>query len=142
MGVVTDEPLPITDPRDEPAPFGTVVLLTAVSAVAITVIAHVLPDPPGMKLMLLGPVALVAFEVVVHEVWWKRWWGAVPAALAALVAYFEGRDMMSDVLPETWAEPVAYVAAWTLFAALFALASRLPRTDFTTRGSSPGLPPR
>ncbi|MER6943694.1 hypothetical protein ABT294_06675 [Nonomuraea sp. NPDC000554] len=120
-----------TDPRDEPAPFGAVVFLTAASAVAIIAFASLLSDPPGLKLLLLGPVALVVFEVVTNEVWWKRWWGAIPGAVAGLAVYFEGRDMLTDVMTDTWAHPIAYVAAWTLFAVVFALASRYPRTSFS-----------
>ncbi|MGW4475990.1 hypothetical protein [Nonomuraea sp. NPDC004354] len=108
----------MTDPRDEPAPFGTIVLLTTLSAVAVAALQYFVAERLNLKLLLVGPIALVAFEVVVHEVWWRRWWGAVPGALAGLVLYFEGRQMV--------AEPVAYVAAWALFAVVFCLASRIP----------------
>ncbi|GAA2394492.1 hypothetical protein [Nonomuraea africana] len=116
----------MTDPREEPAPFGTVVLLTALSAVAVMALDYVLPQQLNTKMLLFGPIALVAFEVVVHEVWWRRWWGAIPGAAAGLAVYFEGRQMVG--------EPVAYVAAWTLFAVIFCLASRV------TLGSSPATP--
>ncbi|WP_431930893.1 hypothetical protein [Nonomuraea jabiensis] len=117
-----------TDPRNEPAPFGAVVLLTAASAVAVMGLSALLSQPPGLKFLLFGPIALVVFEVVVHEVWWQRWWGAIPGAVAGLALYFEGRDALSDLVGDAWAHPVVYVAAWTLFAAVFALCSRYPRT--------------
>ncbi|MFI6743738.1 hypothetical protein ACIBI9_63665 [Nonomuraea sp. NPDC050451] len=116
------------DPRNEPAPFGAVVLLTAASAVAVMGLSAFLSQPPALKILLFGPIALVAFEVVVHEVWWQRWWGAIPGAVAGLALYFEGRAALSDLVGDTWAHPVAYVAAWTLFAVVFALCSRYPRT--------------
>ncbi|MBB5776676.1 hypothetical protein [Nonomuraea jabiensis] len=116
------------DPRNEPAPFGTLVLLTAASAVAVMGLSALLSQPPGLKWLLFGPIALVAFEMVVHEVWWQRWWGAIPGAVAGLALYFEGRATLSDLVGDVWAHPVAYVAAWTLFAAVFALCSRYPRT--------------
>ncbi|MEQ4725298.1 hypothetical protein [Nonomuraea sp. B19D2] len=119
---------PEEDPRNEPAPFGAVVLLTAASAVAVMGLAAFLSHPPGLKFLLLGPIALVVFEVAVHEVWWKRWWGAIPGAVAGLALYFEGRTTLADLVGDTWAHPVAYVAAWTLFAVVFALCSRYPRT--------------
>ncbi|GAA3246216.1 hypothetical protein [Nonomuraea helvata] len=119
---------PEEDPRNEPAPFGAVVLLTAASAVAVMGLAALLSHPPGLKFLLLGPIALVVFEVVVHEVWWQRWWGAIPGAAAGLALYFEGRAALADIVGEPWAHPVAYVAAWTLFAVVFALCSRYPRT--------------
>lgn len=116
------------DPRNEPAPFGAVVLLTAASAVAVMALSALLSQPPGLKWLLFGPIALVVFEVVVHEVWWQRWWGAIPGAVAGLALYFEGRAALSDLVGDAWAHPVAYVAAWTLFAVVFALCSRYPRT--------------
>ncbi|MEU6788609.1 hypothetical protein ABZ912_56295 [Nonomuraea angiospora] len=116
------------DPRNEPAPFGAVVLLTAASAVAIMGLSVLLSQPPGLKFLLFGPIALVVFEVAVHEVWWQRWWGAIPGAVAGLALYFEGRDALGDLVGDAWAHPVAYVAAWTLFAVVFALCSRYPRT--------------
>ncbi|MDX3104610.1 hypothetical protein [Nonomuraea angiospora] len=116
------------DPRNEPAPFGAVVLLTAASAVAVMALSALLSQPPGLKWLLFGPIALVVFEVVVHEVWWQRWWGAIPGAVAGLAFYFEGRAALSDLVGDAWAHPVAYVAAWTLFAVVFALCSRYPRT--------------
>lgn len=118
----------VTDPREEPAPFGAVVLLTTLSAVAVMALDHFLPQQLNTKMLLFGPIALVAFEVVVHEVWWRRWWGAIPGAVVGLVVYFEGRQMVG--------EPVAYVAAWALFAVIFCLASRV------TLGSSPTTPRR
>jgi hypothetical protein len=120
-----EEPAP--DPRDEPAPFGTVVLLTAASAVGVMLLSALLSHPPSMKFLLFGPVALVVFEVVAYEVWWRRWWGALPGAVAGLVTYFEGRAALADLMGDGWAHPVAYVAAWTLFAAVFAWCSRYPR---------------
>ncbi|MFE3454591.1 hypothetical protein ACFXJ8_37280 [Nonomuraea sp. NPDC059194] len=119
----------MSDPRDEPAPFAAVVLLTTLSAVAVAVLHHFLADRLNLKLLLLGPVALVAFEVVVHEVWWRRWWGAVPGALVGAAVYFEGRQMV-------W-EPVAYVAAWALFAVVFCLASRVALGDTLGRSTGP-----
>ncbi|MEV0386222.1 hypothetical protein [Nonomuraea sp. NPDC050643] len=123
------EPVPPTgDPRAEPAPFGLVVLLTVGSAVAVMVLAALLSHPPGLTFLLFGPIALVVFEVVAYDVWWRRWWGAVPGAVAGLAVYFEGRTALADVVGDTWAHPVAYVTAWTLFAVVFALCSRYPRT--------------
>ncbi|MFB4280914.1 MULTISPECIES: hypothetical protein [unclassified Nonomuraea] len=119
---------PVEDPRNEPAPFAAVVLLTGGSAVAVMVLAALLSHPPGLKFLLLGPVALVVFEVVAYEVWWQRWWGAVPGAVAGLAIYFEGRQALADLMGDTWAHPVAYVTAWTLFAVVFALCSRYPRS--------------
>ncbi|MEV0202330.1 hypothetical protein [Nonomuraea sp. NPDC050691] len=119
---------PQTDPRDEPAPFGAVVLLTVASAVAVMVLTSLLDEPPGLKLLLFGPIALVVFEVMVHEVWWQRWWGAVPGAVLGLTLYSEGREALGGIVGDAWAHPIAYVAAWALFAAVFALASRYPRT--------------
>ncbi|MDR8407341.1 hypothetical protein MTP10_01125 [Nonomuraea sp. 3-1Str] len=119
---------PQTDPRDEPAPFGAVVLLTVASAVAVMAVTSLLDEPPSLKFLLLGPIALVVFEVMVHEVWWQRWWGAVPGAVLGLTLYFEGREALGDVVGDSWAHPLAYVTAWALFAVVFALASRYPRT--------------
>ncbi|MFC7590453.1 hypothetical protein ACFQYP_47210 [Nonomuraea antimicrobica] len=123
------------DPRDEPAPFGTVVLLTSLSAVAVMVLSALLAHPPGAKFLLFGPIALVVFEVITHELWWQRWWGAVPGALAGLAVYFEGRQALADVIGDTWAHPIAYVTAWALFAVVFALCSRYPRTLSQGRAS-------
>ncbi|PRX63111.1 hypothetical protein B0I32_111104 [Nonomuraea fuscirosea] len=120
-------PQPEDDPRDEPAPLAALVLLTAGSAVAVMVLAAFLSQPPRLNFLLFGPVALVAFEVVAYDVWWRRWWGAIPGALLGLLIYFEGRAALSDVIGEVWAHPVAYVLAWTLFAVVFALCSRYPR---------------
>ncbi|WP_336208628.1 hypothetical protein [Nonomuraea sp. LPB2021202275-12-8] len=125
------EPYRPVDPRDEPAPFGAVVLLTAGSAVAILAIYGFFGSAGSSRPLLLGPITLVVFEVVMHEVWWRRWWGAIPGAIVGLVAYFEGRAMLADIIGDAWGEPVAFVAAWTLFAVIFALASRYPRTNFT-----------
>ncbi|MGV9301989.1 hypothetical protein ACWDLG_01330 [Nonomuraea sp. NPDC003727] len=122
----------MTDPRDEPAPFGTIVLLTTLSAVAVAALQYFVAERLNLKLLLVGPIALVAFEVVVHEVWWRRWWGAVPGALAGLVLYFEGRQMV--------AEPLAYVAAWALFAVVFCLASRIPLGGLEERRAGPAGP--
>ncbi|NRQ37328.1 hypothetical protein HII36_36655 [Nonomuraea sp. NN258] len=124
-----DDPAPdaADDPRHEPAPFATTVLLTGGSAVAVMGIAALLSHPPGLKFLLFGPIALVAFEVITAEVWWKRWWGALPGAAISLACYFEGRQALADALGDTWAHPVAYVLAWTLFATVFALCSRYPR---------------
>lgn len=123
------DPLPAPgDPRDEPAPLGLVVLLTGGSAAAVMGLTAVLSDPPGLKLLLLGPIALVVWEVIAFEVWWRRWWGAIPGAVAGLLVYVEGRQALADVVGDAWAHPVAYVTAWTLFAAVFALCSRYPRT--------------
>ncbi|MFI7617414.1 hypothetical protein ACIBP6_39945 [Nonomuraea terrae] len=122
------EPAPAADPRNEPAPFGTVVALTAGSAVAVMGLTVLLSDPPSMKFLLFGPLALVVWEVIAFEVWWRRWWGAVPGAVAGLLVYVEGRQALADVIGDTWAHPVAYVTAWTLFAVVFALCSRYPRT--------------
>jgi hypothetical protein len=116
------------DPRLHPAPFGTVVLLTAGSAVAVMALAALLSHPPGLKFILFGPIALVVFELVTYEVWWKRWWGAIPGAVAGLALYFEGREALTGVIGDAWAHPVAYVAAWILFAVIFAWCSRYPRT--------------
>ncbi|TDD11030.1 hypothetical protein E1292_06580 [Nonomuraea deserti] len=128
---------PGNDPRDEPAPFGAVVLLTAGSAVAVMVISALMSDPPGMRFHLGGPIALVVFEVVTNEVWWQRWWGAIPGAIGGLACYFEGRAALADLVGDTWGHPIAYVAAWTLFAVVFALCSRYPRTVSRWRGSTP-----
>ncbi|WP_157548644.1 hypothetical protein [Nonomuraea candida] len=123
-----DEPAPPeSDPRDEPAPFGTVVALTAASAVAVMVLAALLSHPPNLKFLLFGPIVLVVFEVAVHEVWWKRWWGAIPGAVIGLAAYFEGRAALADIVGDGWAHPLAYVTAWALFAVVFAWCSRYPR---------------
>ncbi|MET7338687.1 hypothetical protein [Nonomuraea sp. NPDC005650] len=116
------------DPRNEPAPFGAVVLLTVASAVAVMGLGALLSEPPALKFLLFGPIALVVFEVMVHEVWWQRWWGAIPGAVAGLALYFEGRVTLADLIGDTWAHPVAYVAAWALFAVVFAVCSRYPRT--------------
>ncbi|WP_165959680.1 hypothetical protein [Nonomuraea longispora] len=131
-----DEP-PDVDPRDEPAPFGALVLLTAGTAVAVMVIAALMSDPPGTRFVLGGPIAVVIYGVVSNEVWWPRWWGAIPGAIGGLACYFEGRTALADLLGDAWAHPVAYVAAWTLFAAVFALCSRFPRTFSRSPGSSP-----
>ncbi|MEV0623071.1 hypothetical protein AB0I81_57815 [Nonomuraea sp. NPDC050404] len=119
---------PEDDPRNEPAPFGTLVLLTAASAGAVMALTGLLADPPSLKFLLFGPIALVAFEVAVHEVWWQRWWGAIPGAVAGLAVYFEGRVALADIMGDGWAHPIAYVTAWTLFAAVFAWCSRYPRS--------------
>ncbi|MBB6350076.1 hypothetical protein ACWGH8_25795 [Nonomuraea muscovyensis] len=129
------EAVPAADPRDEPAPFGAVVLLTTGSAVAIMAAVSLLSWPANLKLLLLGPITLVVWEVVTHEVWWRRWWGAVPGAVAGLTMYVEGRQALADVIGDAWAHPVAYVTGWALFAVIFAVASRWPRTAF---GLSPG----
>ncbi|MBN6057166.1 hypothetical protein JYK22_34905, partial [Nonomuraea sp. RK-328] len=92
------------------------------------VVTSLIDEPPGLKLLLFGPIALVAFEVVVHEVWWQRWWGAVPGAVLGLTLYSEGREALGDIVGDAWGQPIAYVAAWALFAVVFALASRYPRT--------------
>ncbi|MEU7899312.1 hypothetical protein AB0B45_41470 [Nonomuraea sp. NPDC049152] len=126
----------MTDPRDEPAPFGPIVLLTTLSAVALAVLQYVVAERLNLKMLLLGPIALVVLEVVVHEVWWRRWWGAVPGALVGLAVYFEGREMV-------W-EPVAYVAGWALFAVIFCLAGRVALGDPRGRRAGPagsGLDP-
>ncbi|TDE60368.1 hypothetical protein E1295_00555 [Nonomuraea mesophila] len=125
------------DPRDNPAPFAAVVLLTAGVAVAVMVISALMSDPPGAKFVLGGPIATVIYGVVSHEVWWPRWWGAIPGAIAGLAGYFEGRAALADLVGDAWAHPVAYVAAWTLFAVVFALCSRFPRTFSRSPGSSP-----
>ncbi|MFI6907870.1 hypothetical protein ACIBKY_41860 [Nonomuraea sp. NPDC050394] len=114
-----------TDPRDRPAPFGVIVGLTTLSAIAVMVVTHLLATPVSMKWLLVGPIALVVYEVVIHELWWRRWWGAIPGALAGLVIYFEGREMVTGFVGPSWAGAVAYVAAWSAFAAIFALASRV-----------------
>ncbi|MFG3441039.1 hypothetical protein ACGF0J_27625 [Nonomuraea sp. NPDC047897] len=135
------EPAPSGDPRDEPAPFGAVVLLTTGSAVAIMAAVALLSWPENLKLLLLGPITLVVWEVITYEVWWRRWWGAVPGAVAGLAMYGEGRQALADVIGDAWAHPVAYVTAWALFAVIFAVASRWPRTSFGVSpgpGSSPG----
>ncbi|WP_431899256.1 hypothetical protein [Nonomuraea sp. bgisy101] len=119
----------MTDPRDEPAPFAPVVLLTTLSAVAVAALQYVVAERLNLKMLLLGPVALVAFEVVVHEVWWRRWWGAVPGAVVGAAVYFEGRQMV-------W-EPVAYVAGWALFAVIFCLAGRVALGDPRGREAGP-----
>jgi hypothetical protein len=116
------------DSRDEPAPFGAVVLLTAAAAVGVMVLGALAPSALNLKFLLFGPIALVLFEIAVHEVWWKRWWGAVPGAVLGLAIYFEGRTALADIVGDAWAHPAAYVTAWTLFAAVFAWASRYPRT--------------
>lgn len=132
-----EPPEPRDDPRDEPAPFAATVLLTVVSAAAVAVAGLVFPEV-NPKLQLLGPAGLMAFEIMVEEVWWRRWWGAIPGAVIGLIAYFEGRAMLADLGAGAWAHPVAFVTAWTLFAVVFALASRYPRTAFTPgRESSP-----
>lgn len=118
------------DPRDEPAPFGAMVLLTTGSAVAIMAAVSLLSWPENLKLLLLGPITLVVWEVITYEVWWRRWWGAVPGAVAGLAMYGEGRQALADVIGDAWAHPVAYVTAWALFAVIFAAASRWPRTSF------------
>lgn len=108
-----DQALP--DPRDEPAPMAFVAL-TVASAAALAVVGQFIEHPLGLKLLLLGPIALVAYEVLVHELWWRRWWGALPGAIAGLVGYYEAL---------AWSEPIAYVLAWALFSLAFALASRV-----------------
>ncbi|WP_143591396.1 hypothetical protein [Thermoactinospora rubra] len=122
------------DPRDEPAPFWTVVGLTTLSAVAVIALSRV-AGASNWKFLLLGPIALVVYEVVVHEVWWKRWWGAIPGAAVGAAVYFEGAQALADLVGRAWAEPVAYVAAWAAFAAVFCLASRWPAAS---PGSRPG----
>ncbi|WP_156325681.1 hypothetical protein [Nonomuraea sp. SBT364] len=126
-----------TDPRDEPAPLGLMVLLTGGSALAIIVLVTFFSGSTSLRPLLLGPIMLVGYEVLVHEVWWKRWWGAVPGAIAGLVTYFEGRAMLADLIGDTWAHPLAFVTAWVLFAVVFCLASRYPRTDFTAQRARP-----
>lgn len=124
------------DPRDQPAEFGSTVGLTVGAAVLITAVIAFFGTPGGpggVKWMLLGPIGLVLLEVIVHDVWWRRWWGALPGAVAGLVIYFEGRATISDILGESWAGHVAYVLAWAAFAAIFAYASRWPRTDFSAQ---------
>jgi hypothetical protein len=126
-----DAPPPV-DPRDEPAPLGLLLLLIGGSAAVVIAIATFFATSTSVRPLLLGPILLVAFQVVAHEVWWRRWWGALPGAVVGLVTYFEGRAMLADVIGDTWAHPLAYVAAWCLFAVIFALASRFPRTDFSS----------
>ncbi|MEU4572247.1 hypothetical protein ACBI99_14665 [Nonomuraea sp. ATR24] len=134
---MSDTPVPPqTDPRDEPAPLGLMVLLTGGSAVVIILAVTFLSGSAGLRPLLLGPIMLVGYEVLVHEVWWKRWWGAVPGAIAGLVTYFEGRAMLADLIGDAWAHPLAFVTAWVLFAVVFCLASRYPRTDFTAQKSA------
>ncbi|MFI6390188.1 hypothetical protein ACIBHY_09485 [Nonomuraea sp. NPDC050547] len=118
-----------TDPRDQPAPFGTIVVLTTLSAIVVMAIERLLATPVSMKWLLVGPMALVVYEVVIHDVWWRRWWGAVPGALAGLAIYFEGREMVTVVVGPSWAHDVAYVVAWSAFAAIFAAASRAAVLD-------------
>ncbi|TYB69807.1 hypothetical protein FXF51_06485 [Nonomuraea sp. PA05] len=120
---------PEDDPRDEPAPFAAVVLLTVAAAAGVMVLGALAPSALNLKFLLFGPIALVVFEIAVHEVWWKRWWGAIPGAVLGLAAYFEGRAALADIVGDGWAHPVAYVTAWALFAAVFAWASRYPRTS-------------
>lgn len=119
---------PEGDPRDEPAPFEAVVLLTVAAAVGVMVLGALAPSALNLKFLLFGPIALVVFEIAVHEVWWKRWWGAIPGAVLGLAVYFEGRAALADLMGDGWAHPVAYVAAWAIFAVVFAVASRYPRT--------------
>jgi len=122
------------DPRDEPAPFAETVILTAGAAVLVVAMLHFFGAPEGVgygRLVLLGPFGLVLFEVLSHEVWWKRWWGVLPGALVGLIVYSEGRPMAADLIGDEWAQPVAYVLAWTAVAAVFAYASRWPRTHFS-----------
>ncbi|WP_155128662.1 hypothetical protein [[Actinomadura] parvosata] len=129
-----DEPLqdgaeqpPDVDPRDEPAPFGAVVLLTVAAAAGVMVLGALAPSALNLKFLLFGPITLVVFEIAVHEVWWKRWWGAIPGAVLGLACYFEGREALADIIGDAWAHPIAYVTAWALFAAAFAWCSRYPR---------------
>ena len=122
------------DPRDVPAPFAETVLLTAGAAVLVVAMPHFFGAPEGVgygRLVLLGPFGLVLFEMLSQEVWWRRWWGVLPGALAGLVVYFEGRPMAADLIGDEWAQPAARVAAWTAVAAVFAYASRWPRTHFS-----------
>ncbi|MEU6716046.1 hypothetical protein ABZ897_31660 [Nonomuraea sp. NPDC046802] len=116
------------DPRNQPAPLGAVLLLTTASAAVIMVLAAMASHPPSLKYLLFGPIVLVVYEVVTEEVWWKRWWGAIPGAVVGLAMYVEGRTALADIIGDTWAYPVAYVTAWALFAVIFALCSRYPRS--------------
>jgi hypothetical protein len=119
-----------TDPRDEPAPLGETVALTTVAAAGVMLFdafAHLPEDVVPWKLLLFGPFGLVFFAVISHEVWWRRWWGVVPGALAGLAVYFEGGAALTDIVGESLAHPLVYVTAWSLFAAIFAVCSRLPR---------------
>jgi hypothetical protein len=125
------------DSRDESAPFYETVALTALAAAAVMAVIAILGgsgEDKYVKLMLLGPFGLIFFEFVVHEVWWKRWWGFLPGAVAGLIIYFEGRAALTGVIGSAWAQSIAYVVAWTSFAAVFAIASRRPRTDFSASG--------
>ncbi|MFI6512772.1 hypothetical protein ACIBCT_34655 [Streptosporangium sp. NPDC050855] len=120
-----------SDPRDDHAPLLETVGLLTVSAVAITLLTRLLGAQDGdgagsLRLLLLGPVALVFFEVMVHEIWWRRWWGALPGAVVGLAVYFEGRTALEDVIGASWAASLAYVLAWAGFGVIFALASRVP----------------
>lgn len=123
-----DEPAPPDgDPRDEPAPFAPVVLLTVAAAVGVMVFAALAPSALNLRFLLFGPIALVLFEIAVHELWWRRWWGAIPGAVAGLAIYSEGRAALTDLIGDGWAHPLAYVTAWALFAVVFAWCSRYPR---------------
>ncbi|GIH91109.1 hypothetical protein ACFFMN_08950 [Planobispora siamensis] len=130
---MTEPPVPAeaSDPRDDPAPLGETVGLLVLSAIAIMLFAWLVGETDGegpapLKLLLFGPLGLVFFEVMTNEVWWRRWWGAIPGAIAGLALYFEGRATLEDIIGASWATPVAYVLAWACFGTVFALASRVP----------------
>jgi len=130
------------DPRDDPAPFAATVILTALAAALVIAITRLLPEDGAYgKFLLLGPFGLVFFEIISNEVWWRRWWGLIPGTIVGLIVYFEGRAALADVLGDAWAEPVAYVTAWTALAAVFAYASHWPRTDFSAAGDAGDGPP-
>ncbi|WP_214408850.1 hypothetical protein [Sphaerisporangium fuscum] len=118
----------MSDPRDEPAPLLPSVGMLAGSAALIMLMTWLFGEPEGssVKWLLFGPVLLLFYEVAVNEVWWRRWWGAIPGAVIGLVVHFEGRPTLSDLIGPTWAGPVAYVLAWAAFGLVFALASRVP----------------
>jgi hypothetical protein len=118
----------VSDPRDDPAPLALSVGLLVVSAAVIMFITWLfgLPHYGSAKWLLFGPVGFLFFTVIVEEVWWRRWWGAVPGAVVGLVIYFEGLTTLEDLIGAAWAGPVAYVLAWGAFGLIFALASRAP----------------
>ncbi|GII93459.1 hypothetical protein [Sinosporangium siamense] len=134
--------LPYIDPRDEPAEFGLTVGLVTAGAVIVAAITMFFgsPEAPGgVKWLLLGPIALMAGEVLVHELWWRRWWGLLPGAAVGLLVYFEGRHVAADILGVDWGHAAAYVLAWVLFAVVFVYASRWPQTNFSAE-PRPGRP--
>ncbi|OPG12311.1 hypothetical protein [Microbispora sp. GKU 823] len=63
---------------------------------------------------------------MVTTLWWKRWWALAPGAVAGLGAFL----LVRSLIAASFAVGVACVAGWAVFAVVFALGTRLPRTSF------------